>query len=260
MNNITVINIDSSVLSLSDYPDQSSSNLTVNLNTEIQEACSISLTLATIPCTFYNISEARKNNRINVKGFELAALTIPDGLYDIQSFSRVFADKLKEKRMSRGAVRFDVEEPTGKAKLKFIKRKNEEHYQIYFLGKSNELFGMKSEWPYPLDNKSKDEVVSEKPINFRPINYFVFHCDLIDSTNVLINNEESIMTPSDVLAVIPIKEANFGDLIAYTFEKPIAIPCKPRFNKLNIRLTDEKGDTIDLNGHNVQYQLVLIHL
>ncbi|WP_375671666.1 hypothetical protein [Bartonella sp. CL27QHWL] len=248
------MNIDSS-----DYPDQSSSDLTVNLKTEIQDACSITLTFAVIPCTFYNISAARENNRINVKGFELVHITLPDGLYDLQSFSRVFADKLKEKRMSRGGVRFDVEEPTGKAILKFLKRKNEEHYQIYFLGKTNELFGMKSEWPYPLDNKTDNEVVSEKPINFRPINYFVFHCDLIDSTNVLINNEESIMTPSDVLAVRPIKEANFGDLIAYTFEKPIAIPCKPRFNKLNIRLTDEKGDTIDLNGHDVQYQLVLTH-
>ncbi|WP_375654798.1 hypothetical protein, partial [Bartonella sp. CL46QHWL] len=228
VSNKTVINIDSSVLSLSDYPDKGSSNLTVNLNTEIQEACSISLTLAIIPCTFYNISAARKNNRIKVRGFEVADLTIPDGLYDIQSFARVFADKLKEKRMSRGAVRFDVEEATGKAILKFIKRKNEEHYQIYFLGKSNELFGLKSDWPYPLDNKTDNEVVSDKPINFRPINYLVFHCDLIDSTNVLINNEESIMTPSDVLAVRPIKEANFGDLIAYSFNKPIALPCKPR--------------------------------
>ncbi|WP_375668117.1 hypothetical protein, partial [Bartonella sp. CL48QHWL] len=225
----------------------------------IQDACSITLTFAVIPCTFYNISEARKNNRINVKGFNVAEITLPDGLYDVLSFSRVFADKLKEKRMSRGAVRFDVEEPTGKAILKFIKRKNEEHYQIYFLGKSNELFGLKSDWPYPLDNKTDNEVVSDKPINFRPINYLVFHCDLIDSTNVLINNEESIMTPSDVLAVRPIKEANFGDLIAYSFNKPIALPCKPRFNKINIYLTDENGEIIDLNGYDVQYQLVLTH-
>lgn len=241
------MNIDSS-----DYPDQSSSDLTVNLKTEIQDACSITLTFAVIPCTFYNISAARENNRIKVKGFDVAEITLPDGLYDLQSFSKVFADKLKENSMSRGAVRFDLEEPTGKAILHFLKRKNEAHYQIYFLGKSNELFGMKSEWPYPLDNKSKDDVVSEKPINFRPINHFVFHCDIIESNSVLSNGEAS-----DVLTTRPIKEANFGDLIAYTFEKPIAIPCKPRFNKLNIRLTDEKGDIIDLNGHNVQYQLVL---
>ncbi|WP_375666009.1 hypothetical protein, partial [Bartonella sp. CL41QHWL] len=172
----------------------------------------------------------------------------------LQSFSRVFADKLKEKRMSRGGVRFDVEEPTGKAILKFLKRKNEEHYQIYFIGKSNELFGMKSEWPYPLDNKSEDEIVSEKPINFRPINHFVFHCDIIESTSVLSNGEAS-----DVLTTRPIKEANFGDLIAYSFNKPIALPCKPRFNKINIYLTDENGEIIDLNGYDVQYQLVLTH-
>lgn len=259
----TVINIDSK-----DYPDQTSSDLTLNLNTEIKDACSISLTFAAIPCTFYNISEARENNVIVVRGFSPKTITMPDGLYDLETFTKTFADKLKENSLSRSAVRFYVEEPTGKAVLKMLKRRNDEYYQIYFKGKSNELFGLKPEWPYPLNEEktTKEIIVSEKSINFRPINHFVFHCDIIDSTNVLSNSETSgktsssgMTSSSDVLAIKPIKEANFGDLIAYSFDKLISIPCKPRFNKIKIYLTDENGDIIDLHGFNVQYQLVLTY-
>lgn len=243
----TIVYIDSS-----EYPEQSSSDLTVHLNTEIQNTCNVCLTYACIPCTFYNISEAKKNNKLMVKGFSVSVIMIPDGLYDLESFAKTFADKLKENSFSRNAVKFDVEEHTGKAVLKMLKRRNDDHHQIMFQGKSNELFGLKPDQAYPSveDIATKDTIVSENPINFRPMNYFVIHCDIINSSHNLKNGE-----PSDILDIKPIKEANIGDMLTYSTSDNIDIPCKSKISKLGIRLTDENNEIIDLNGFDVQYQL-----
>jgi hypothetical protein len=58
--------------------------------------------------------------------------------------------------------------------------------------------------------------IGQKPTNFKPIDYFHIHCDIIETKYILYNGKRS-----DVLVRILVKECDFGEinLLFNWFEK-----------------------------------------
>jgi hypothetical protein len=101
-------------------------------------------------------------------------------------------------------------------------------------------------------NKGKHKLVHTIYRSFKPFEYVHIHCDLIDSDDVLYNGKRS-----DILALLPIKECDFGGLIQDNLTEAKSKKCDNKFSKLRIWISDENDNPIDFNGADIQYEISL---
>jgi hypothetical protein len=216
------------------------------------------LVYAGIHCTFYNITSEIGNNKFGIedKFLALKYLTIPDGFYDLKSFNREFMSQLSEMGLNRHGIRFGFQETSGKILIHFQIR-GKSAYMLTLGHYNNDLLGfnLPGDVHIILPQKDQNPAVGDKPINFRPFEYFHVHCDLIDSGNVLYNGKRS-----DIFATLPIKESDFGELIQCNLADVKSKKCDKCFNKLRIWVADENDNPIDFNGANIQYEILFFEI
>jgi hypothetical protein len=246
------------------YPDQNPNNLSVYLDEEIQNAESIRIIYAGIPCTFFNIYEELKNNNFAVDdGNGWKYIHLEDGFYDLRSFNKQFSIQMKKMNYAEKAIMFDLNETSGKINIIFKQTKKD--YKLSVRNYNADLLGFNVpkngsiELPRRIrDSQNPKRFIREKisvgdrPINFKPFDYFHIHCDIIDTKYILYNGIRS-----DVLVRIPAKECDFGEINTYYLTGLRNRKCVERFNKIRIWVTDENNQPIDFNGTNIQYELLI---
>jgi hypothetical protein len=135
--------------------------------------------------------------------------------------------QLADVGLNRHSITFYLQETTGKILIHFQKRGNT-IYKLTLGNYNNDLLGFNSSSGIHIILPKKDEnpAVGNKPINFKPFEYFHIHCDLIIiiSDNVLYNGKRS-----DILASLPIKECDFGELIQYNLTDSKSKNCDKKF-------------------------------
>ena len=252
-NDVTIL-IDSK-----DYSHQDANEFTVQLDREFRNVSALRITYAGIPCTFYNISRKLGNNYFAVSDGVSAYkyLTLPDGFYDIESFSRAFQKGYENLNFGRYGISFDVQESTGKMLINFRKRSGRTP-SLAVTDNNAELLGFnvskgsRITLPRTVGGKTENPALSDKPINFKPFEYFLVHCDIIDDSSVLYNGKRS-----SVLARFPVKKCDFGEITTYNLSGSRGRRCDQSFNKIRLWITDEDNNPIDFNGANIQYELLL---
>jgi hypothetical protein len=238
---------------------QDANNLTINLNEELRNVESIQILYAGIPCTWYNVSEKIGNNSLKVYEANVPKyINFPDGHYDLETFDKQFATQMKINGLPPKAIKFDMDQATGKIYVIFRKQKGK-IFSINIGGYNNELLGFNLvkygvELPRRIrDPNNSGQVIREdisigcKPINLKPFEYFHIHCDIVDGEHNLYN-----CCKSSLLARLPIKKCDFGGILTY-YPTLRGKQCVSSFNKLRIWITDEENTPIDFNGANVQF-------
>ena len=214
-----------------------------------------------IPCTFYNISKEIGNNLLLIHdGSSWKYVTISDGLYTVDSFDRELSAQLRKIGLPFRAIRFDVDERTGKILINFRKAKGGNPFKISIRNYNKDMLGFDSEVNLPKsrrDPKNPTKLIyddfakGDKPAMFKPFEYYFVHCDLVDTNELLYNGKRS-----DILARIPVKECKFGELNPYYLTEVGDRKCSEKINKIKLWITNEKDELIDFNGANIQYELL----
>ena len=245
------------IIDSKNYPDQNSNDLTILLDEELKNVECLRIIYAGIPCTFYNISKERKNNTFlfsnkdnpssNKKDDDWKPIVLSDGFYDVKSFVSEFQFQLEQNKIHRLAVRFDVQESTGKIVIKFGKGRIK--YTLVLTRETADLLGISP--PFYLTDDGK-VIIGDKPINFKPFDYFHIHCDIIKTDNILYNGKRS-----DILVRLPVKNCDFGETNHHYLTGLRDRCCDNSFNKLRILVTDEHNKPIDFNGADIQYELLI---
>jgi len=246
------------------FTEQDANDLTINFDEYLDNVKSIRITFAGIPCTFYNISDKLNNNNLLFHdGTKWGYLNFPDGYYDLETYSKQLSSQLKINGHNPKAITISLDESTGKIIFSF--KKGEQQYKVSIRSYNANLLGFKIigsdgsvELPrYARDPNDRTQVILEqislgdKPINFRPFEYFHIHCDLINTENVLYNGKRS-----DLLSRVLIKACDFGETISYNLGGLRERSCFKRFNKMRIWITNENNESIDYNGADIQYEFL----
>lgn len=91
---------------------------------------------------------------------------------------------------------------------------------------------------------SKSTYVGDRPLDFAVVKCLYVHLTGINTSCNYYNG-----TPSDVLAVIPIENKSFGDIVTTRFEHPeFKRLINETISELKMVVKDENGDLIDNNG------------
>jgi hypothetical protein len=92
---------------------------------------------------------------------------VPDGLYDSKSFSRESTGQLADMGLNRHSIRFSLQETAGKILIHFHRRMTLGNYDNELLG-----FDLPGWVHIILPRNNVNPAVGDKPINFRPFEYF----------------------------------------------------------------------------------------
>jgi len=246
------------------YSNQDPNDLTIHLHEEISGVEGVRIIFAGIPCTFYNISQELGNNNLLIHDSTAwKYVNIPDGLYDSKSFDKQISVQLKVMGLHPRAIKFDVDETTGKLIFSYRKQKGNS-YKISIRSYNKDMLGFdippttglelprKIRDPGNRNNFIDEEIsIGDSPVNFKPFEFYHIHCDIVDTNDVLYNGERS-----DLLVRIPVKECRFGERSVYYLTGLRDRKCDERFNKIRIWLTDEDNKPINFNGGGIQYELL----
>ena len=228
-------------------------DLTVNLDEEIDNVGGIRIIYAGIPCTFYNISQDIGNNNLLIHDTTAwKYVNIPDGLYDAKTFDKQISIQMKMMGLQPRAIKFDVDETSGKLVISFRKQKGET-YKLSVRSYNKNLLGFKTPpntgLELPIDGK--DISIGDKMANFKPFEYYHVHCDLVNTDEILYNGNRS-----DILARIPVKECEFGERNIHYLTGLRGRKCKRHFKSLRLWITDEDNKPINFNGGRIEYELL----
>ena len=214
------------------YKDQNCNNLQAQFTEEFTNVTSVKLKSFTITGTFYNISEALGNNKFGFMAtidhvvYERWDLEIQDGFYDLKTYYEMIISIIAKavKKPDYRPFKFMVLNHKG---IVDIVRQD----SSFVLGLYENPLGYRPESP-----------ALENTINFKPFEFFVIHCDIIDK-NKSLNN----LSKSEILCSVPVKKFDFGELLYYEFSGPTSKKCKDKFQEIRLRVTDEYDRPIVLN-------------
>ena len=234
---------------------QNANDLTVQLDEELRDVIGVRLIYAGLPCTFHNISRELDNHYFSVNdGSGYKYVTLPDGFYDVASFSREFQNQLEIGGFGKYGIAFDVQESSGRIEITFRKRSGK---KLQFLVRDNiaDLLGFNlrkgGRIELPRTGSKVSLEVGDKPINFKPFQNILIHCDVTDNSSVLYNGKKS-----NVLVRVPVKKCDFGETMVYYLTGLRDRECDQSFNKIRLWVTDENDKPIDFNGADIQYELL----
>ena len=158
--------------------------------------------------------------------------------------------------------RFDVKESTGKIEITFRKRSGKT-YKLGVTENNADLLGFnvpknaRIDLPRSITKDRKIDIVNptigDKSINFKPFKYFCIHCDITDNSKILMNGKKS-----SILARVPVKKCDFGEMITYYLTGLRDRKCDQSFNKIKLWITDEKDNPINFNDTDIQYELLFM--
>ena len=95
---------------------------------------------------------------------------------------------------------------------------------------------------------------SDYPANFKPFEYFIIHCDILNTETNFYNGKRS-----DVLKRMPIKKFDFGETLYFYPQDSGSKFCNDRISKFRLWITDEYDRQINLNDGSVQFEIIFIN-
>lgn len=201
---------------------------------------SVSVQTASIPYSFYNCDDF--NNKFNyVENSITYYKIIPQGNYNVLTL----ANALKTLMGANFNITYNSLDNT----FTILNYYNE--FQLLSSSTCFELLGFKDNLTYSSINKSLRSVIS--------VNLFTIRNIYISSNNFMLNNINS-STPnnSSILCSIPI-QSSAGSIISYSniFNVYNEVYNTHNLTLLHIKLTDQDGDILDLNGCNFSLTLQL---
>lgn len=190
----------------------------------------LSVQQATIPYTFYNINS--KNNSLSyvVNATNYFTITITEGNYNINQLISFL-------KLNMSGFNISYNDITGK--LSFLNAL----YNFQFLSTSTclEILGFNANRNYLSNNFV---LISENVINLHPIK-----CINIESNLLTYNINKAMVNNSSILCCIPILTSPYS-LITYSnpnnFKTNLFVN---ELSKLHIKLIDQEGNIINLNGN-----------
>ena len=95
---------------------------------------------------------------------------------------------------------------------------------------------------------------SDHPAKLKPFEYFVIHCDNVNTDTNFYNGKRS-----DILIKLPIKKFDFGETLYYYPGPSRGKFCNDRISKFRLWITDEYDREINLNDGSVQFEIIFIN-
>jgi hypothetical protein len=195
------------------------------------EAVYVSVQSASIPYSFYNVDDFNDPFVYNVNGGSNITITIPQGNYNTTTLRSYLLSVM---------TGFTITYSSLDNSFTFT------HASYDFMFKSNstcmEILG----FPEDISHSSSSRVLKSKNC----INLFTIRNIYIQSDNLLLSNiNHATPNNSNILCSIPLTSGQFSVITYFnTNNVKSQISDVKNFTTLNISLTDQDGDILDLNG------------
>ena len=203
----------------------------VEIHEDLTEFDTVRLELAILPFAWYNISEKLQNSSFVLsKDGEDVTITVPDGLYTIETFNIAVQDALRGAKVRR-AIEFKYSKNDGKGIIRLNKA-----YKPTLPAELKKMLGFVSK---EVPNEQGQMISGDKPsIFFRHDSYNIY-CNIIDSSKNLVNGQRS-----QYLGTFAPKIGTYGVTEAFKSNNIFAID-KYNHSLIKIEITDENHEAID---------------
>jgi len=246
-----------------EYNDNFEVNYNVTLNERINNVRSVSVTQVELPMFFYNISATLENNSFRVtNGVNSVVIKVPDGNYDLESLENSLQTQFcaqcttgpfldlsmnivdhKMEFFSTSFRTFDID---------FGVDKNGDFSKYNFKSRLGWILGFRQQQITVDTNGTKGVAL----VNINTPRYM----------NLIVNEFNSRVNRDSLARIVldrqkypfgTILPANLGN--GYMESEYRTYDGKNDLLKLNIRLEDEYGRLINLNGHDISFHLRIDH-
>ena len=181
--------------------------------------------------SYYNVSEALDNNKVSfmINGSSFSD-KVPDGLYNYKTY----LDALHKIMGPGNGLNVEPHKPDGQLVLSLSRDSVVETFK-------DSVFGG------PVDRS--DPVLSKAKF-LQPIELYV-HCQQI-SRDTYYNG-----THTDLLAIVPLTGAKFGDLVTYTFSEPLFEKLSgSTIHRLDLIIKDHNGTPINFHDYYIRFTIL----
>jgi hypothetical protein len=247
MDNI-IININSQFRNTSSFP--SSSDFTIKLEEEIKNIIYIKLSSLELPLYFHSFTDIRNNNSFTItNGANTDTITIGDGNFTTVSILTKINARLDEINTTR-TVNLDLNQDSNTGKITFTSSSS---FTLNFNRTGNiDYKGIKYHLGFSNDTYTGTSITSETPLDINVDRYLFLNInDIQNIRDNKVNNAFSkiiVNTNSYSLLVRGPEEYVSKDIV---LRSPINL------SKLDIKLLDYLGNTIDLGKNDFSLTLEL---
>lgn len=254
-----IINIDSRFRE--DFETTHSGDFLVKLNYPLSAVLTMRLDQIEVPNSWYNISTKIKNNKIKLKIDEVEHIyTIPDGNYSFMELKEVLENLESSKNMAFN-IHFMLELNIYNNKITLLCKK-ETVFSMSFPQNNNAIrtFGWFLGYKYPSYNNS-DIYIAENMFNDTNNRYFYLVIEDFN-TNIndyIIGNLKESFINDNIIARISVLDNKYNVVSNFSNDsygtQTRNYTSRANINKLRIKLLDEFGEIMDLNGLDISFTL-----
>lgn len=254
-----IINIDSRFRE--DFKTTHSGDFLVKLNYPLSAVLTMRLDQVEVPNSWYNISKKIKNNRVELKIDEVDHIyTIPDGNYSFMELKEVL-ENLQSSNNVVFNTNFNLELNIYNNKIT-LSNKNGKPFSIKFAHSNNAIrtFGWFLGYKYPSYNNS-DTYIAENMFNDTNNRYFYLVIEDFN-TNIndyIIGNLKESFINNNIIARISVLDNKYNVISNFNSDsrgtQTRKYISRANINKLRVKLLDEFGEIMDLNGLDISFTL-----
>ena len=223
----------------------SSSDYTIHFDKPIElkgDKWEVGLISAEVPNTFYNISAALGNNKLYYDDGTLQTLTIPDGIYEVDTLNTFIqgGDGVNSTDIS-----FDADVTRLRVKLTLANG-----FKVYFTQPDTfrTILGFDSV-DYTTDGVY---YAANKPDVTNGNDHFYIVCDLVNSTYSRLGGKARNILYGFTFTV------GAGSAQVIVPSEHVHLKCaRSFFNTINVKIVNQDGNVVDLNGERVIVNLKL---
>lgn len=192
--------------------------------------------------SWYSISEKYNNNKFTIINDEAAEITIPDGNYSVKDINEYLMQLFDDP-----PVKFGYVKPRGIIAIKLTKgtKINLEKGKFHeLIGFENKIYG---------DGSEDIEIKGKYLPNISKGNDNIYiHCDAVYGSKINQNNSNVIYSFTNRNPPHTKISKEFTNLIYF--------PTKHKStNQINMRITNQNGELIDLNNGEVEYNFIPVY-
>uniref|UniRef100_A0A6C0IVM8 Uncharacterized protein n=1 Tax=viral metagenome TaxID=1070528 RepID=A0A6C0IVM8_9ZZZZ len=250
-----IINIDSRFRE--NFNDSASSDFTVKLNYPLSGVLSMRLDQIEVPNSWYNISKKIGNNKIKIMMNNIDyEFLLNDGMYSYGEVKEALENSMSNGRKFSSLFTFDIDEYSNKitisskSNLKLtINFGNNERTLGWFIGYKKKLYENAS--TYTAENMFNDT-------NNRYF-YLVINDFNTNINDYIIGNLKDYYINDNIIARISVIDTKYNIISNFNNDshgtQTRVYTSRSNIDKLHIKLLDEYGQVLDLNGLDISFTL-----
>ena len=254
-----IINIDSRFRE--DFETTHSGDFLVKLNYPLSAVLTMRLDQIEVPNSWYNISKKIKNNTVKLKIDDIEYIyTIPDGNYSFMELKEVL-ENLESSNNVVFNTNFNLELNVYNNKITLL-NKAEKPFSIGFPCSNNSIrtFGWFLGYKYP-SYKNSNNYIAENMFNDTNNRYFYLVIEDFN-TNIndyIIGNLKESFINDNIIARISVLDNKYNVVSNFNNDshgtQTRNYTSRANINKLHVKLLDEFGQIMDLNGLDISFTL-----